>query len=113
MLGQLKMNEGAKTRYCSAKPSTAYKAPMEGLSHIVFEYGERMKPGSFKTMMESMAEHMTATLKYVGLEASKTIKRAEAPTYEEPSEPTGDASTRRGLLRFDKEWDQWWKSEKT
>ena len=34
------------------------------------------------------------------------IKRAEAPTYEELEEPTGDTATRRGLLWFDKEWDQ-------
>jgi hypothetical protein len=64
-------------RYCSTKPSTAYKAPTEGLSHIVFKYGERMKPGSFMTMMESIAEHMAATLKYGGPEASRAIKRAE------------------------------------
>ena len=64
MSGQLKMSKGAKTRYHSAKPSTVYKAPTEGLSHIVFEYGERMKPGSFKTMMESIAERMAATLKH-------------------------------------------------
>ena len=63
-------------------------------------------------MMESMAEHMVATLKHGGPEASRAIKKAEAPTYEEPTEPTGDAATRRGLLWFDKEWDQWWKNKK-
>jgi hypothetical protein len=72
-----------------------------------------MKPGSFKTMMESIAEHMAATLKHGGPEASRAIKKAEAPTYREPDEPTGDAATRRGLLRFDKEWDKWWKNKKT
>jgi hypothetical protein len=64
-------------------------------------------------MMESVAEHMAATLKHGGPEASRAIKKAEAPAYEEPEEPTGDAATRRGLLWFDKEWDQWWKNEKT
>ena len=115
MSGQLKlkMSERAKACYRSAKASTAYKAPTEGLLHIVFKCGERMKPGSFKTMMESITEHMAAMLKHGGPVASRAIKRAEAPTYEEPTEPTGDAATRRGLLRFDKEWDQWWKSEKT
>jgi hypothetical protein len=113
MLGQLKMSEGTKARYRSVKPSTTYKSPTEGLSHVVFEYGERMKPGSFKTMMESIAEHMAATLKHGGPEAFRAIKKAEAPTYREPDKPTVDASTRRGLLRFDKEWDQWWKNEKT
>ena len=105
-MGQLKMSESAKTRYHSAKPSTAYKAPTEGLSHVVFEYGERMKPGSFKTMMESIAKHMAATLKHGGPEASRAIKKAEAPTYREPDKPTGDTATRRGLLQFDKEWEQ-------
>ena len=103
------MSKSTKARYQGAKPSTMYKAPTEGLLHVVFEYRERMKPGSFKTMMESIAEHMAATLKHGGPEASKAIKRAEAPTYEEPTEPTGDAATRRGLLQFEKEWEQWWK----
>ena len=64
-------------------------------------------------MVESIAERMAATLKYGRPEASKAINRVEAPTYEEPTEPTGDAATRRGLLRFGKEWDQWWKREQT
>jgi hypothetical protein len=79
MSGQLKMSEDAKTRYRSAKSATTYKAPTLGLGHIIFKYGERMKPGSFKTMVESIAEHMAATLNYGGPEASKAIKRAEAP----------------------------------
>ena len=54
-----------------------------------------MKPGSFKTMVESMAEHMAATLKYGGPEASKAIKRAENPVYKEPDEPTGIEATRK------------------
>ena len=106
-MGQLKMSESAKVRYHGAKPSTTYKAPTEGLLHVVFEYGERMKPGSFKTMMESMAELMATMLKHGGPEASRAIKKAEAPTYEEPTEPTGDAATRRGLLRFDMKWKEW------
>ena len=85
------MNEGAKTRaYRGTKTATSYKAPTSGLEHIVFEYGKKMKPGSFKTMVESMAEHMAATLKYGGLDASKAIKRAENPIYKEPDEPTGN-----------------------
>ena len=84
------MSQSAKAQYRSTKPPTAYKAPTEGLLHVVFKYGERMKPGSFKTMMESMAEHMAATLKHGGPEASRAIKKAEAPGYEEPTEPTGD-----------------------
>ena len=61
------MNEGAKSRtYRGTKTVTNYKAPTSGLEHIVFEYGKKMKPGSFKTMVESMAEHMAATLKYGG-----------------------------------------------
>ena len=87
-MGQLKMNEGAKTRYHSTKPATNYKAPIPNLEHIVFEYDERMKPGSFKTMVESIPEHMAAMLKYGGPEASKAIKRAEAPTYEDTTGPT-------------------------
>ena len=61
------MNEGAKSRtYHGTKTATSYKAPTSGLEHIVFEYGNKMKPGSFKSMVESMAEHMAATLKYGG-----------------------------------------------
>ena len=98
MSGQLKMSEGTKMRYHSTKTATNHKAPTQGLEHAVFKYGKRMKPGSFKTMVESIAEHIAATLKYGGPEASKAIKRAEAPTYEEPQEPTGDTGTRRALL---------------
>ena len=79
------MNESAKTRsYRGTKAVTNYKAPTSGLEYIVFEYGGEMKPGSFKTMIESMAKHMAATLKYGGPEASKAIKRAENPVYVEP-----------------------------
>ena len=70
------MNEGAKSRtYHGTKTITSYKAPTSGLEHIVFEYGKKMKPGSFKTMVESMVEHMADTLKYGGPEVSKAIKR--------------------------------------
>ena len=111
--GQLKMSENAKPKYRGTRPSTAYKAPTEGLSHVVFEYGERMKPGSFKAMMESMAEHMAATLKHGGPEASRAIKKAEVPEYKEPDEPTGDKVTRKENLRFDAEWKEWWETKKT
>ena len=66
MSGLQKVNMGAKSSYRGTKAATSYKAPTIGLEHIVFEYGHKMKPGSFKTMMESMAEHMSATLKYGG-----------------------------------------------
>ena len=80
MSGQQKMSESAKTRSCrGTKAATNYKAPTSGLEHIVFEYGKKMKPGNFNTMIESMSEHMAATLKYGGPEASKAIKRAENP----------------------------------
>ena len=79
--GQLKMIDYAKAKQRGTKPSTTYKAPTLGLSHIVFEYGERMKPGSFKTMMESMGEHMASTLKRGGPAASRAIKKAEAPYW--------------------------------
>ena len=109
------MSENEKSRHRGPKASTAYKAPTEGLLHVVFEYGEGMKPGSFKTMMESMAEHMAATLKHGGPEASRAIKKAEAPSYSdsEPEEPTGEAATRRANLRFDMEWKEWWQKKKT
>ena len=58
------MSEGAKTCYHGTRAATNYKAPTPNLEHIVFKYGERMKPGSFKTMVKLMAEHMVATLKY-------------------------------------------------
>ena len=50
----------------------------------MFEYDEWMKPGSFKTMIKCMAEHMADKLKYGGPEASKAIKMGKKPTYTEP-----------------------------
>ena len=87
------MSENGKSRHRGPKASTAYKAPTEGLSHVVFEYGEGMKPGSFKTMMESMAEHMAATLKHGGPEASKAIKKAQAPSYVDSGQGTNRSSS--------------------
>ena len=93
MSGQQKMSKGPKTRtYHGNKTTTQYKAPTSGLEHIVFKHGERMKPGSFKTMIGSMSEHMASTLKYGGPEASRAIKRAENPIYLEPDEPTAPAT---------------------
>ena len=72
--------------YRVTKATTNYKAPTLGLEHIVFEYGEKIKPGNFKTMTESMAEHMAATLKYGGPEASKAINSFQATgAYMRPS----------------------------
>ena len=114
MSGLQKLNEGAKSRaYQGTKTATSYKAPTSGLEHIVFEYGEKMKPGSFKSMVESMAEHMAATLKHGGPEVSKAIKRAENPIYKEPDEPTGDEATRKGLMMFDRKFKQFMKKQDT
>ena len=106
------MNEGVKSRaYRGTKAATSYKAPTSGLEHIVFKYGKKMKSGSFKMMFESMAEHMAATLKYGGPEAPKAIKRAEHPIYKEPDEPTGDEATRKGLMMFDRKFEQYLKKQ--
>ena len=62
-------------------------------------------------MVESMAEHMAATLKYGGPEASKAITRAENPVYEEPYESTGTEATRKLLLMFDRRFEQFMKKQ--
>ena len=49
--------------------------PTSGLEHIVFEYGEQIKTGKFKFMMESMAKYMAGLLKKGGSEAAKAIKK--------------------------------------
>ena len=59
-----KMKETTKAHPQRSAKDTNYKAPTLNLEHIVFEYNKIMKPRSFKTIIESMAEHMTATLKY-------------------------------------------------
>ena len=110
MSGQQKISEGAKTcTYRGTKATTSYKAPTSGLEHTVFEYGKTMKSGSFKTMVESMAEHMAATLKYGGPEVSKAIKRAENPIYKEPDEPTGSNPTRKETMMFERKYSQFLK----
>jgi hypothetical protein len=113
MSGQQKMIVGAKSTYRGTKAATSYKAPTSGLEHIVFEYGERMKPGSFKTMVESMAEHMSAALKYGGPEASKAIRKGENPIYKEPEEPTGDNITRKETMLFERKFNQFMKQQDT
>jgi hypothetical protein len=100
------MSEGAKMRYCGTKTTTNYKAPTLNLEHIVFEYNKRMKPGNFKTMVESMAEYMTATLKYGEPETSNAMKRAENSVYKELNKPTGDKATRKALILFDRKFNQ-------
>ena len=60
-------------------------------------------------MVESMAEHMAATLKYGGPEASKAIKRVQNPVYKEPEEPTGDKVTRKETMLFERKFDQYMK----
>ena len=105
MSGQQKMSEGVKTRsYRGAKAATNYKALTSGLEYIVFEYSERMKLGSFKTMVESMAEHMVVPLKYGRPEAPKAIKRAENPVYKEPDDPTDNAVTRKETMLFERKF---------
>ena len=49
-------NDSAKAHiYCDTN-ATTYKFPTPGLEHIVFKYSKCMKPRSFTSMMESMAE---------------------------------------------------------
>ena len=106
------MSEGVKVRtFRGTKTATNYKAPTSGLEHSVFEYGERMKPGSFKSMIESIPVHMASTLKYGGPEASRAINRAENPAYVGPDESIASA-TRKQLMTFDQKFDQWMKKEK-
>ena len=62
--------------YYDTKRST-YKAPAPGLEHLVLEHGEWIKPGSFKTMMDSMVKHMTEVFKKGGPKAAKAIKTRE------------------------------------
>jgi hypothetical protein len=113
MLGQQKMSECANAGYCNTKAASNYQAPKLNLEHIVFGYCERMKPGSFKTMVKLMAEHMDAMLKYGGLEASKAIKRAENPVYKKPDKTTRDVATRKALMLFDRKFEQPMKKEET
>jgi hypothetical protein len=65
---------------------TIYKAPTQGLQHVIFEYGEWMKPGIFKSMMESLAEHMANIPKNGGPEAARAMKKQKKPMYEAPEE---------------------------
>ena len=55
-------NDSAKARTYHSTKTTTHKAPTLGLEHIIVKHGEQMKPGSFKTMMESMTEHMAEVL---------------------------------------------------
>ena len=66
MSGQQKMSDDAMRTHCGNKTVTQYRAPTLGLEHVVFEYGERMKPGNYKTIIESIAEHMAGALKCGG-----------------------------------------------
>ena len=75
MSALLKMNnKSAKARTYRGTKTTTYKAPTPGLEHIVFEYGEWMKPGSFKTILESMSEYMVRVPKKGGPKAAKATK---------------------------------------
>ena len=89
MSASLKMyNESAKARTYRGTKTTTYKARIPGLEHIVSEYGKRKKPGSFKTMMKSMAQHMVrvGVLKKGRPEASKAIKNSGPGTRSQPNQ---------------------------
>ena len=104
-----KMKDNVKGHvYCSIK-ATAYNAPTPGLEHIVVEYGKWMKPGNFKTMMESMAKHMAGALKRGGKKASKAINKVERQSYKEPTGPVN--GSRNDHPRFDFDEDRHMKQE--
>ena len=58
-----------------------------------------MKPGSFKSMVNSLAKHMVNILKKGGPEAAKATKKQKRPTYEAPEEVLN--GTKRDELIFD------------
>ena len=64
-------------------------------------------------MIESMTKYMAATLKVGGPETSKAIKRAENPAYVEPDEPTGDNTTRKETMLFERKYQQFLKKQET
>ena len=47
------MSESAKARYRGAKPSTTYKAPTEGLSHVVWIPGGLRSAVLFEGFLET------------------------------------------------------------
>ena len=66
---------------------------------------KQMKPGSFKSMMESMAKHMTGKIKRGGPEATKAMKKHERPTYKEPNKPKN--LTKKQELKFVCDYEHW------
>ena len=52
-------------------------------------------------------------VKYGGPEASKAIKRAENLAYVEPDEPTGDNTTRKETMLFERKYQQFLKKQET
>ena len=90
---------------CGGTTTTTYKAPTPGLDHILFKYGGQMKPGSFKSVMKSMAEHKTGVLRNGGPEATKVIKKQKRPTYKEPEEVPNP--NKNDDLKFTHDHDYW------
>ena len=66
-----------------------------------------MKPGSFKSMVESLANHMANFLKKGGSEAARAMKKQKKPIYEVPEEVKN--GTRRDQLTFDFEYQLYMK----
>ena len=70
-----------------------------------------MKPGSFKSMVESLAKHIANVLKKRGSEAVSSMKKQKKPMHEAPEEvPNG---TRRDQLTFDFEYHLYMKKQST
>ena len=68
-----------------------------------------MKPGSFKTIMEVMAECMAGVLKKDGFKAAKVIKKQKIPKYKEHEEE--NFLSKKQELKFAYDYESWMQKE--
>ena len=90
-----------------AKPAPKeepFRAPTEGLEHVIFNYGAKMKPGEFQDHLEALAEHLARSMKKCGPMAARAIKKSEEPAFNYPDEPNpkdGESMSKKQELEFE------------
>ena len=88
-----------KKRFGSYKANVkkGFRAPTEGLSHVIFDYNAANKDkNTFMENVKKLSQYIatSAAIKYGAPGVAKAVRTLIVPTFKDPSPPTKDKTTK-------------------
>jgi hypothetical protein len=101
-------------RSFTQKKTPTFKAPTQGLEHIIFDNtGTAKAESTFNLNIDAISEHIANRLKYNGPLAALAVRELKAPTIifpPDPRDPNNIVETKKWQRSFNHAHDQqkWW-----